>query len=138
MSRHYDYAPTWAQTALEVKERARWKCEHCGVPHDALIVRDKRQPGRWRFATDAECLLDEGVPVVRVVLSVHHIGVPKPDGTPGDPDDKLDNRPENLVALCARCHLIEEVKAGAARKAAETRANQRRQRQLAAGQGELF
>lgn len=28
-----------------------------------------------------------------------------PDGTPGDKHNKMDVRPENLAALCQRCHL---------------------------------
>ena len=40
------------------------------------------------------------------VLTVAHLGVPKPDGTPGDKHDKTDVRDENLAALCPRCHII--------------------------------
>lgn len=40
----------------------------------------------------------------KVVLTVHHCGIDKPDGTPGDRHDKMDNRDENLAALCQRCH----------------------------------
>ncbi len=40
-----------------------------------------------------------------VVLTVAHLGVAWPDGRPGDKTDKHDVRPENLVALCQRCHL---------------------------------
>lgn len=40
-----------------------------------------------------------------VVLTTAHLGVPYPDGTPGDKHDKMDVRQENLAALCQRCHL---------------------------------
>jgi hypothetical protein len=41
----------------------------------------------------------------RIQLSTHHIGIPKADGSPGDPRDKSDCRPENLLAVCWPCHL---------------------------------
>lgn len=40
-----------------------------------------------------------------MILTVAHLGVPYPDGTPGNPHDKMDVRDENLAALCQRCHL---------------------------------
>lgn len=140
MSRKYQYPPDWAAIARAVKERAGWMCEQCGVPHGAIIFRSIDNPRRWRYATDAEVIDDSrGAPrPVTVELSVHHKGVDYSDGTPGDPDDKLDNRPENLVALCARCHFIEEIKAGAARKARETRVRRKQEAARSAGQREMF
>jgi ribosomal protein L34E len=45
-------------------------------------------------------------------LEVHHIGSPYADGRPGNPHDKHDIRPENLIAICFTCHdEIEHVKA---------------------------
>ena len=38
-------------------------------------------------------------------LTVAHLGTPHADGRPGDKHDKHDCRPENLAALCQRCHL---------------------------------
>lgn len=40
-----------------------------------------------------------------VVLTVAHLGVERPDGSPGDKHDKLDCRDENLKAMCQSCHL---------------------------------
>lgn len=40
-----------------------------------------------------------------IMLTTAHLGVPHPDGRPGDPHDKMDVRPENLAALCQKCHL---------------------------------
>jgi len=37
-------------------------------------------------------------------LSVHHLGVPYADGTPGNPEDKHDIRRENLICTCLACH----------------------------------
>ena len=52
-----------------------------------------------------------------VILTTAHLGTPHADGTPGDKHDKMDVRPENLKAMCQRCHLcydIEEHKHNAA------------------------
>jgi hypothetical protein len=71
------------------------------------------------------------------IVSIHHIGVDKPDGTPGSSLDKMDCRPKNLIALCARCHLIAD-KVVSAKHAAETKREIKHQRILATGQLEIF
>lgn len=40
-----------------------------------------------------------------VILTVAHLGIAKPDGTPGSKEDLHDVREANLAALCQRCHL---------------------------------
>lgn len=65
-------------------------------------------------------------------MSVHHLGVRKPDGSPGDMHDKMDCRTENLLALCAACHLKRDLP-GHILNAARTR----RAKRVAAGQMEL-
>jgi len=94
-----------------IMARAQNRCERCGVPHHALIV---REPGtdRWRQVDGMEAEVAElvdGEKVTWVVLTIAHIGAPHPDGTPGDKHDKMDCRNENLLALCQRCHLIEDL-----------------------------
>ena len=78
------YPDNWEEISLDIRvNRAGWKCEWCGArnhePHP--------ETGK------------------RVVLTVAHLGIAKPDGTPGNRDDRMDCRPENLAALCQRCHL---------------------------------
>lgn len=99
------YPRNWSEISRATRERAGWKCEQCGAPNGEYIVRGKG--AAWRLLE----LADEGrhVKAVRVVLTVHHAGVPKPDGTPGDRHDKMDVRPENLQALCQRCHLLADL-----------------------------
>ena len=70
------YPKDWKAIALAVKEAADWVCGDCG--------RQCRRPGE-PFDTHAR------------TMSVHHIGVAKPDGSTGDPHDKMDVRPENLI-----------------------------------------
>lgn len=69
----------------------------------------------------------------KVVLTVHHLGAPRPDHSPGDCHDKMDCRDENLVALCQRCHLWADRETHK-RNAAQTR----RRKKIDAGQLELI
>lgn len=134
------YPRDWHAVSLAARERAGWKCEECGVPHRAVIVR-VRGTSTWVLADDLDDMNashaaslgfvgDE--PVTQVILTVHHKGIDKPDGTPGDRHDKMDCRPENLAALCQRCHLLADLDLHMA-NAAETR----RRKKIAAGQAEM-
>jgi hypothetical protein len=119
MSKFYTHYPdNWKEISLAIrKDRAKWACEWCGALNGALI-----SPAR----------------AARVVLTVAHLGVPYPDGRPGDKHDKSDCRPENLAALCQRCHLNFD-RADHLARAKATRERKRRERDAARGwvQGEL-
>jgi len=138
--RRYTYPDDWKDISRQVREAAGWKCQKCGAPHGALICRRLDDPSQWVMYVEgkfgkAEELIYSGI--VKVKLSVHHIGVDKPDGSPGDSMDKSDCRPENLIALCQRYHLVAD-KEVSHKHARETKRNNKRQRILAAGQIELF
>ena len=106
------YPANWSATSLYIRwTRAAGKCEWCGALNGALI---------------------SPVRTSRVVLTVAHLGVPYPDGRPGDKHDKSDCRPENLAALCQRCHLNFDRPDHLARAAA-TRERKRRERDAARG-----
>lgn len=77
------YPADWPAISRRIRERADWRCEWCGA-----------EQGQPHPETGS-----------RVILTVAHLGVDKPDGAPGDKRDKLDVRAENLAALCQRCHL---------------------------------
>ena len=144
------YPPDWEEISRRIRfERAQGRCEQCGAPHGKYIIRHNEQPARFLivhvdgyynadgeqvYAGDAEDYSDK---LTRVVLTTHHIGVPKPDGSPGSPHDKMDCRDENLLALCQRCHFIadHDLHKIAARKA---KAAKKRARILASGQLELL
>jgi hypothetical protein len=145
------YPVNWNEIATAIKEAAGWKCEECGAKHGDYIVRSDID-GAYFIILDMETMwfkYPDGTPVfeypeeyaanptVRVKLTVHHIGVDKPDGTPGSPEDKMDCRTENLIALCPRCHLIADMP-GNIPKRKFTRLEHKRQAQVEAGQGELF
>lgn len=103
-----EYPPNWPEIARAIKERAGWHCEWCNAAHG------------------------EAHPITgsKVVLAVHHLGAPDMlANQPGNPHDKFDNRPENLVALCQRCHLWADQESHIRRAAAT-----RRQKKLERGQ----
>jgi hypothetical protein len=78
------YPRNWRKISARIRfGRAGGCCEWCGAAHG------------------------EPHPITRsvVVLTVAHLGAPYPDGTPCSKEDKRDVRPENLAALCQKCHL---------------------------------
>lgn len=79
-----NYPPNWKAISQYIRfTRAKGYCEFCGAEHF------KPHP----------------VTGSMVILTVAHLGIDKPDGTPGSKTDLFDTRPENLAALCQRCHL---------------------------------
>lgn len=100
-----------------------------------------RYPSNWKEISQrircewcgAENYQPHPVTGSKVILTVAHLGTPYPDGKPGNKHDKLDVRPENLAALCQRCHLNydrDEHKLNAAIT--------RRKKKIAQGQMELL
>lgn len=104
------YPADWRQISRRIRFRADGRCEWCG----------------------AENLQSHPETGSRVILTVAHLGVARPDGTPGDKHDKMDVRDENLAALCQRCHLNYDRDEHQVNAAAT-----RRRRRLQAGQIEL-
>lgn len=105
------YPADWPVIALRIKEAAAWICQDCGM--------QCQRPG-------------EAFDTHKRTMSVHHLGAPRDDGSPGDPHDKMDVRDCNLLALCSKCHLARDLPIHIA-NAARTR----RQKRLDAGQKEL-
>ena len=105
------YPANWDEISRRIRfERAQNRCEWCGISNGVT-----RNNGSV------------------VVLTVHHVGVAKPDGSPGDRHDKMDCRDENLAALCQRCHWIADWDIHKFRQLAA-----KRLRKLLSGQLELF
>lgn len=91
-----------------------WKAisHYIRVEHGAIGARAKN--GVWYgedsihlLNSDSGCELfgDEFPRMIKIILTTAHLGIDKPDGTTGDKRDKSDCRPENLAALCQKCHL---------------------------------
>lgn len=153
MNNRHAYAPDWEDITLAIRESQQDKCGHCGVPNHVWIVRSSVDPVRYaQFDMDEGAFYtQDGNPIrlsevpdefldneeVFVVLTVHHIGVEREDGSAGDPDDKSDNRLDNLVALCQRCHLLADLP-GNVKKRKRARLDTKRQAIADSGQSELF
>lgn len=85
------YPKNWREISSFIRfERAKGKCEECGAPHNGL--RDGAQYFDESFAESFPHLAEE---MTRIVLTTAHLGIDKPDGTPGDRSDTMDCRPEN-------------------------------------------
>lgn len=132
------YPANWDEISRRIRyERAGGRCEWCGAPDRAYIRRWKSNPAEWRICTSDFAGDGQWYKATRVILTVHHIGVPYPDGRPGNPHNKMDCREENLVALCNRCHLLADLSIHVA-AAKRTRLRKRLEALRQAGQLPLF
>jgi 5-methylcytosine-specific restriction endonuclease McrA len=101
------YPADWPAIAAAIRARAGNRCEACGVRNQALggrtrdgtflpaLPRDcsgrRPAPGEWAWC--GRGFRTEHLRVIRIVLTVVHLN--------HQPEDC---RPENLRALCQRCH----------------------------------
>jgi hypothetical protein len=104
------YPDNWLEISGHIRNvRAGGKCEQCGAPNGVAIARPYGAEDKWVAAHEAVGFEQYYRTPITVVLTVHHIGIDKEDGTPGDSHDKMDCRDENLIALCQRCHLLADL-----------------------------
>lgn len=86
------YPHNWKQIRAAILERAGHRCEQCGIPNRAWR---NNATGRWTEDIGrADAWFFDGNRATRIVLTIAHL-----DHTPEH------NEPENLRALCQRCHL---------------------------------
>jgi hypothetical protein len=105
------YSADWQQISKDIREnRAQNKCENCGVENHAvgywikekfIIYEDLYEPTDKRLE-QYSYIASERKPI-KIVLTVAHL-----DHTPEN------NAPENLKALCQRCHNRHDAKHRAA------------------------
>lgn len=146
------YPEKWREISLRIRERDGWKCTVCGLANGLLIVRSSIDAARYLIISEPDFIYHwpDGLPIrmselpeeydgkwSRVTLTVHHKGVDRPDGTPGDRHDKMDCRDENLCSLCQRDHFIADIDIHIIH-ARQSRLAKKRARIAAAGQLDLF
>jgi hypothetical protein len=136
------YPSNWKQISASIRERAGNKCEQCGAPNHAYIVRSSEDAERYIVFDlqeavykwpDGRLIRMSEIPDefqetkhVKVVLTVAHL-----DHTPANCD------PSNLRAWCQRCHLRYDAQFHAL-NAKRTRAAKREQAIADSGQVSLF
>ncbi|MEW6014182.1 MAG: hypothetical protein AB1690_02545 [Candidatus Zixiibacteriota bacterium] len=98
------YPENWDIIREVILQRAGNCCEFCGVRNHFIIYRDRQGKA---YYTDPNQRFNkyswgrDGVrhKNIKVVLTIAHLN-----------HDPRDNRPENLAALCQRCHNRHDVK----------------------------
>lgn len=120
------YPGNWEQIRASILERAGHKCEWCGVKNYAHGIRLK--DGSFIDCTDDPMQLETFVCVddfkgIKIILTIAHIHNPEP----------MDCRPENLAALCQKCHNKHDAPARA-KNAAKTRLKKKQAALKTAGQ----
>jgi hypothetical protein len=138
-----DYPEDWHEISDRIRfERAGGKCEQCGAPHGALILRSIEDPARyviydldtdyyrWPDGTELHGYLPEEYDAAdkftRVILTVAHLD-----------HDTTNNDDSNLRAWCQRCHLVYDAPLHA-QHARETRLQKREDEIADSGQLRLF
>ena len=88
------YPKDWTEIRKRIIDRAGNRCEQCGLQNGVIGYRDSS--GKFHASEGMQVDVDEldGERVFRVVLTVAHLN-----------HDITDNRPENLKALCQKCHI---------------------------------
>lgn len=104
--RKQDYPPNWKDISLSIRIKANWCCEKCGAPSNKVIQRGpastfiivekvrKTDADEWESTTGMSWRRLNYFGLTRIILTVAHLD-----------RDRTNNAPENLAALCQRCHL---------------------------------
>lgn len=114
------YPKRWKKIVARVAKRSGGVCECTG------------ECGTHKERCDAVNYEPHPITGSKVILTTAHLGIKKPDGSPGDKHDKKDCRMRNLKHMCQRCHLIFDLP-----EHKENAAKTRRKKILATGQLEI-
>jgi hypothetical protein len=82
----------YQQTQEHIEKRKRWGCDHHAWLGDDATQKTGRSRAARMYLNIGNCVLCDSTKSER-----HHI-----DG------DTLNNNPENVIALCRRCHMKED------------------------------
>lgn len=90
------YPKNWSEIRAAILQREKHSCKFCGVPDRHYRVGDRIvKPGSAdSFYAGEDYAAGIGPKPRKIVLTIAHIENPDP----------MDCRPENLAALCQRCH----------------------------------
>lgn len=88
------YPKNWKEIRRQILERAKHKCEFCGVENYSEGYRTKDGKFIKSEGMQQEADMLDGEKIIRIILTIAHL-----DHNPQN------NNPENLRALCQKCHL---------------------------------
>lgn len=88
------YPSNWKEIRKKILERAKDRCENCGLENYATGYRDKNGDFHHCEGLALDAAVEDGERVFTIVLTIAHLN-----------HCISDNRSENLKALCQRCHL---------------------------------
>ena len=114
------YPENWPDISRRIRDREGNRCKWCQVPNGARICRLIADPAQWALGLDVAMgtrgPLDLWHDPITIVLTCAHL-----DHVPEH------NSPENLAALCQRCHLRYDARhhAASARETRDRRSGQR-------------
>jgi len=92
------YPANWkTEIRPAILKRAGDRCERCGVKNHAIGYREKSGAFVECEGLQADAAALDGEHLFRIVLTVAHVN-----------HDVTHNRPENLAALCQKCHLTHD------------------------------
>lgn len=97
-NRHF-YKGDWPEISRQIREREGHCCKFCGVPDKVEGWRDPKgkfhqlDPDEMEDTCRRYYETDGGDPI-KIILTVAHLD-----------QDPSNNDPDNLAALCQRCHL---------------------------------
>lgn len=87
------YPKNWEKIRRQILKRAKNKCEFCGVKNYAIGYRDSQgafvETTRNSWHGEAVGLSK----IIRIILTIAHLD-----------HDPTNNNPQNLRALCQKCH----------------------------------
>lgn len=92
------YPKNWkTEIRPAILKRAGNRCEKCGVLNGVIGYRDRTGKFHVSDGLQAEADALDGEHIIRIVLTVAHLN-----------HDLTDSSPENLAALCQKCHLTHD------------------------------
>lgn len=113
------YPSNWKEIRKQILERAKHRCEFCNLQNHAIgyryngefvyMPRSLREAG-YVVGDVVECADGSTIKIIKIVLTIAHL-----DHTPEN------CAPENLKALCQRCHLAYDAEHHAQNAAATRR-----------------
>lgn len=89
-----DYPDNWKEIRKKILQRAGDKCEECGIENYSYGYRNPDGSFYKLEGMELEVASLEKEKFIQIILTIAHLN-----------HEPMDCRPENLKALCQRCHL---------------------------------